>query len=235
MRKAFTTGGTGGAQGNPGGCAVRLFQHAVVQLLFAPVGCGLDEGQYQRVRLLFCRRELGLEERRYVEAVRGGFDGADFSLGAAGYYGKSGLHGGPFKLGIDFEVAEEFFGDDFFLLPVEGLEVGAGAEANLGDGAGEFGRVAVAVGDGAGDGVDDDVLRSGIVFGGVGVGDVEHVAGEFDEGVLKSAAGAEEGPVAAAGELDAFEHAVKTFVGTAGRSPEPVEGFEDLFGFRMGE
>jgi len=41
------------------------------------------------------------------------------------------------------------------------------------------------------------------------------VAGEFDEGVLK-ARRSEEWPVAAAGELDALEHAVKTFVGTAG-------------------
>ena len=121
----------------------------------------------------------------------------------------------------------------FLVFAVERLQVGAGAEANFRDGAGEFRGVALAVGDGAGDRIDDDVFRAGIVLGAVGVGDVEYVAGEFDEGVLESAAGAEKGPVAAAGELDAFEHAVEAFVGAAGRGPDAVERFESLFGFGL--
>ncbi len=43
-------------------------------------------------------------------------------------------------------------------------------------------------------------------------------------------AGAEERPVAAAGELDPFEHAVETLEGAAGRGPQAVETFERLFG-----
>src|SRR5208337_1312663 len=91
------------------------------------------------------------------------------------------------------------------------------------------GSFAFAIGHGAGHGIDHDIFRSGIIFGGVGVGDAEDVAGEFDEGVLKASAGAEKGPVAAAGELDALEHAVEAFVGAAGRGPEAVERFEDCF------
>ena len=74
---------------------------------------------------------------------------------------------------------------------------------------------------------------AGIVFGGVGVSDVEDVAGEFDEGVLESAAGAEEWPVAHASELDAHQHAFKTLVGTAGRSQETVKGLQLLLGARF--
>ena len=135
----------------------------------------------------------------------GRFDGANFSLSAAGDDGESGFHGDPFELRIDFEVAEKFLGRSLLVLPIERLQVGAGAQANLGDGAGELRSVAFAVGDGAGYRIDDDVLRSGIVLGAVSVGDVENVAGELDERVLESAAGAEKGPVAAAGELNAFE------------------------------
>ena len=147
----------------------------------------------------------------------------------AGDHGETGFHGGPFIFGIDFEVAEEFFGDDFFSLAIKRLQVGARAQANLGDFAGEFRGVTFAAGHGAGYGIDDDVFGCGIVLGGVGVFNAEDVAGELDEGVLKASAGAEIRPVAAAGELDAFEHAVETLVGTARRGPEAVEAFEKFF------
>src|SRR6202035_1942433 len=115
-----------------------------------------------------------------------------------------------------FEVAEEFFGHDFFVFSIERLQVGAGAQADLRHLAGKLGSVAFAAFHGAGYGIDHDVLGSGIVFGGVGVGDAENVAGKLDQGVLKASAGTEKGPVAAAGGLDPFEHAVETLVGTAG-------------------
>ena len=178
---------------------------------------------------------MRLEQGGDEEAVGGGFDGSDFTSRSAGYYREPGLHGCPFVLGIDFEVAEEFFGDYFFVFAVKRLQVRARAKADLWDFAGELGRVAFASGDGAGYGIDDDVFRSGIVFGGVGVLDAEDVAGEFDESVLEAAAGAEKRPVTAAGELDAFEHAVKTFVGTAGRGPESIETAEDFVGGRGGQ
>ena len=103
------------------------------------------------------------------------------------------------------------------------------------DRAGQFRSIALAVGDGAGYGIDDDVFRSGIVLGAVGVGDVEYIAREFDDGVLESAASAEEGPVAAAGELNAFEHAVETLIRAAGRGPEAVERLEFLLGVSVRE
>src|ERR1035441_145757 len=151
-------------------------------------------------------------------------------MGAARHYGESRFHGRPFKVRIDFEVAEVLFGRGLFSLSVKRLQVGAGTQANLRDRAGYLRGVALAIGHGTGDRIDDDVLRAGIVLGAVGVWDVEDVAGEFDEGVLESSAGAEERPVAAAGELDPFEHAVETLEGAAGRGPQTVETFERFFG-----
>ena len=58
----------------------------------------------------------------------------------------------------------------------------------------------------------------------------EHIADTFDQRVLESAASAEKRPVAPAGEFDAFQHAVKTFVGTARRRPDSVEALQFLFG-----
>src|SRR4029077_8490365 len=152
-----------------------------------------------------------------------------FAIAAAGNDGKAGLHGTPFVFGIDFEVAEEFFGYDFFVFPIERLQVRAGAEANLRHFTRQLGRIAFAAGNGAGYGVDHDILRARIIFGGVGVGDAENVAGKLDQSVLKTSASAEKGPVAATGKLNPFQHAVETLVGTAGRRPETVKAFENFF------
>src|SRR5215469_3548373 len=110
------------------------------------------------MRLLFCRGELWLEQRRNVEAVRWGFYGADFALGTAGDYWESRFHRGPFEIRIDFEVAEEFLFDCFYIFSVETLQVGTGTKLNLRHDAGEFWRVPFAVGHGARDRIDDDVL-----------------------------------------------------------------------------
>ena len=53
-----------------------------------------------------------------------------------------------------------------------------------------------------------------------------NVAGEFDQSVLETEArSAEKGPVAPAGELDAFEHAGEALEGTAGGGPKSIERF----------
>ena len=44
---------------------------------------------------------------------------------------------------------------------------------------------------------------------------------------MEAAAGAEKWAVVDAGEFDAFEHAVETLIGTAGRGPEAIEGIEN--------
>jgi len=110
-----------------------LLEDAVVELFATPIGGGLDKSEDYRMGRFFGGRELGLEKSGDEEAVSGRFDGADFAMTAAGDYGESGFHGGPFVFGIDFEVAEEFFGDDFFVFAVERLQVGAGAEADFGN------------------------------------------------------------------------------------------------------
>src|ERR1017187_4213851 len=113
-----------------------LLQYAVVQFFLAPVGGGLHEGQNDGVRLLFGGRQLRLEERGQEKTVRRRFDRADFALGAARHYGESRFHGRPFKVRIDFEVAEVLFGRGLFSLSVKRLQVGAGTQANLRDRAG---------------------------------------------------------------------------------------------------
>src|SRR5215469_11920895 len=207
------------------------FQHAVVELLFAPVGGGLHERQHDGVWLLFRRRELRLEQCRQIEAMRGRFDGANLALRTARYDGEPGLHRHPFEVRVDLEVAEEFFGHGLLILAVKRLQIGAGAQANFGNRAGELGSVALAAGNGAGHRVNHDVVRSRVVFSGVGVLDVEHVACEFDKGVLEPATGAEKRPVPPPRELDSLQHAVETFVRTAGRSPDAVEALELFFRF----
>src|SRR5258708_25211973 len=158
------------------------------------VGGGLDEGKQQRMRFLFRRGELGMEQGGDEESVGGGFNGADLSLRAARDYGEAGFHGCPLVLRVHFEVAEYFFDYGVFVPPIKRLEVRAGAKPDAGHFAGQFGSVGLAIGHGASDGIDHDVLRSGIIFGAVGVRDAENVADELDQRVLEASAGSEEGP-----------------------------------------
>src|SRR5580765_2383515 len=139
-----------------------LLEDAVVEFLFTPVGGGLDEGEDDGVRLLFGGGQLGLEERREEEAVSRGFDGTDLALSTTGNHRESGFHGGPFEVGIDFEVAEELFGGGLLILAVERLQVGARTQANLRNDTGKLRRIALAVRNGTGNRIDDDVLGAGI-------------------------------------------------------------------------
>src|ERR1700693_5712672 len=177
------------------------------------------------------RRKLRLEQRRDVKQVRGRFDGPAFFLRVAGYDRKARFHSHPFEFRIHLVVAEEFFLDRFF--SVIRREVRPGTEADLFNFAGELGRLRIAVRDGAGDGIDDDVLGVRVFFGGGGVADAEHVPGALYERVLKASAGAEKWPVVDAGELDAFKHAVEAFVRAARRGPQTIEGIEGGDGSRF--
>ena len=162
----------------------------------------------------------------------GRFDGPDFSLRTARHDGESSFHGSPLKVGIDFEVAEELFGDDLFIFAVERLQILAGPQANLRHRAGKFGSIAFAIGNGARYGVDDDVLRSRVVLGALGVLDIEHVAGKLDECILKSAARADERPVPPPGKLDSLQHPIETLIGTSRRGPQAIKSFKNFFRFR---
>src|SRR6202007_1460596 len=92
---------------------------------------------------------------------------------------------------------------------------------------GKLRRALFAVGQGTGNRVDDDVFGVWIFFGCGGVANANHIAGAFDERVLKSATGSEERAVVNTRELYSLEHAVKTFIRAAGRRPETVVGIED--------
>ncbi len=165
--------------------------------------------------------------------MRGRFDGPAFFLGATGYDRKARFHRHPFELGIHFEIAEEFFLDRFF--SIKRREVGAGTKADLLNFSRELGRILIAVRNGAGNGIDHDVLGRRVFFRGCGVVNAEHVAGALDERVLEASASGEERPVVDASKLDAFEHPVETFVGTARRGPQTIEGIECGRGARFEE
>src|SRR5438046_4545569 len=70
---------------------------------------------------------------------------------------------------------------------------------------------------------DHNVLRSGIIFGRIGILDPHDVSRTLYQSVLKAPSCADEGPVTAAGEFDATQHAVKAFVRTGRRGPQSVE------------
>lgn len=74
----------------------------------------------------------------------------------------------------------------------------------------------------AGETGDDEGVGGWIGFGVVGVRETGDIAGKFDQGVLETAAGAEEGAAGFAGEADGGEGAGFVFVG-AGRD-EPHGG-----------
>src|SRR6202165_2260632 len=180
---------------------------------------------------VLARRKLRLEQRGDVKQVRGRFDSPAFFLRAAGYDRKAGFHSHPLELRIHLVVAEEFFLDHFF--SVIRREIRSGTEVDLFNFAGELGRLRIFGRNGTGDGINDDVLGLRVLFGGGRVVDAEHVPCALDERVLEDSAGAEEWPVVDARELDAFEHAVETFVGAARRGPQTIEGIEGGDGSRF--
>src|SRR6202035_769356 len=115
------------------------------------------------MRLSRLRGMLRLKQGGNVKTMGGRFDRANFTLRAAGNDGEACLHGGPFVFWIDFEVAEELFSDA--VLPVKRLQIRSWAKANFGNQAGELGRILLAVRHRTSHGINNDVLRAGIVFG----------------------------------------------------------------------
>src|SRR5580704_14994845 len=128
----------------------------------------------------------------------GRLDGANLAAGAARHDGKSRFHRDPFEIGIDLEVAEEFF--DGGVSRIKRLQIGSRSQAYLRDWPGEFRRTVCSTGHGARHWIDDDVFRPGIILCAVGVFYPQHIASAFDQGVLKASAGAEKWPVASPGE-----------------------------------
>src|SRR5260370_14366734 len=129
--------------------------------------------------------------------------------------------GHPFELGIDLEIAEEFFLDHF--LSVKRREVRAGTKADLLNFSRELGRILIAARNRAGNGIDDDVLGVRVFFGRGRVVDAKHGAGALDERGLEASAGAEYWPILDAGKLDAFEHAVETLLRGARGAPQAID------------
>src|SRR5271156_1645907 len=123
-----------------------LLQYAVVQLFSSPVGGGLHKCQHQRMRFPSLGRKLWLKQGSDIKAVSGRFYGANFTFSSTGHDGKSGFHGSPFVVGIDFEIAEELLRGG--VLRIERLKVRSWPQADFGNRAGQFGRVFLTAGNG---------------------------------------------------------------------------------------
>jgi len=214
----------------PHGLPSNLLEYAVVQLFSSPVGGGLHKCQHQRMRFPSFRRKLWLKQGGDIKAVSGRFYGANFTFSSAGYDGKSGFHGGPFVVGIDFEIAKKLLRGG--VLRVERLKVRSWPQADFGNRARQFGRVFLPVRNGAGHWVNNNIFGARIVLSRVRILDAQHIAGALDERVLKTSTSAEKRPVATAREFDPFQHAVETLVGTAGRGPDSVQAFQHFLGIR---
>jgi len=208
--------------------SIQLFEYTIFELLFFPIRGGLHEGNHNSVGLRFGGGELWLEERSQEKAACWRFDGANFSLCSAGDDRKAGLHGAPLVVWVDFEVAEEFFGRSLYILAIKRLQVRAGTQTNFGTRSRKLRRIPLAIGNSTRNGMNNDVLGSGLVLGAVRVWDAQHVAGAFDQRILEPAAGSEKRPVTGARELDALEHAIETPVRAAGRGPQAVAAFKNL-------
>src|SRR5581483_8070312 len=168
--------------------------------------------------------KLRLKQGGDEEPVSGRFDGSNLAFCSSCHNRQPSLQKGRFKLGIDLVVAEELLGYD--VLFVEGMQVGSRPQPNPGNGAGKLRGAGSAIGDGAGHRRDHNVLRTGVVFRGIGVLEAQHIARTLYQSVLKAASSAHERPVAAAGKLNPAQHAVETLVRTACSGPESIERLE---------
>ena len=83
----------------------------------------------------------------------------------------------------------------------------------------------------AGEWGDDGASRVGHGLSVFGVRPTQDVPGILNDGVLEATAGPEKGPIAPTGELNAFQHAIETFIGTAWRCPESVKALQFLLCF----
>src|SRR5579872_1625238 len=114
------------------------------------------------------------------------------------------------------------------------MEIGSGPQLDLRNGAGQLWLALGLIRNGASNGIDNDVLRAGVIFCRIGVFDTQYIAGALDERVLKASAGAEKRPIASPREFNSLKHSVETLVWAAGGGEDAVEAFKDLLnpGFR---
>jgi len=130
----------------------------------------------------------------------------------------------PFVVRIQFEIAEELFGND--IARIKSLQIRSWPNANLRHHPRKLRCVARAVRHRTCHWINNDVLRAGVVLSRVGVLDAENVARAFDYRVLEPSASSQKWPVPPPRELDTLQHAVNALVRAPRRGPKAVEGFE---------
>src|SRR6266404_1759162 len=199
------------------------FQHTVLELRRFPLRRGAQEFHNDRVRFARFRRELRMKQSRDEEFVVWGFNRVRFALRSPRNDGKSRLDHRPLEFRIHLVVTEKFLCDDVFL--VERMKIGSRTDANFWNWTGQLWLSRCAVGNGTCHGMDDNVLRSGIILCRIGVFNVHHISRTLYQSVLEAPSSADKGPVSATRKLNASQHSVETLVGTAGGGPEPVKIF----------
>src|SRR5260221_3598668 len=101
-------------------------------------------------------RKLRLKQGRNEKPVCWRFNGTNLALRSSSDDGKSRFDDRPYKLGIQFKIAEELFGDYIFL--VKRMKIRSRTDADLGNLPREFGRICLPVRNRAGDGRNHNVL-----------------------------------------------------------------------------
>ncbi len=141
----------------------------------AELRCDGKERREQWVGFFRAGGELRLEQRSHEKGVAGKFRCPGLTV----LRPRHDLHSGGSQLRlifrIDLVVAEELF--HHFIATVNPLQQGAGLQPDAGNGTTELGIGGAALGHGADYGRNDDVLGVGIMFGAVGVGELQNVAG----------------------------------------------------------
>src|SRR5262245_15664286 len=171
------------------------------------------------MRVALFRAKLRLKQRGHKEGMAGDFQRAHLSTIAKSRSYESGSFEVRQITCIYFEVTKVFLVYD--RAAIDSGQPRAGFQADLPH-TGKFVSAGPPIRYGTRYGCDDRMRGRRIVLFRIGVGPTEHVPRVFDQGVLKSAAGSEEGHSIGARIFDPGEHPFKASIGTAGRGPESV-------------
>ncbi len=179
------------------------------------------------MRRFRARGKLRLEQRRHEKPVIWQFHGAWLATSSACAHAQSGGLELAFVVPIHAVITEVLFGPVFF---TGANRIQERVRQNRQPfSAGTFRTIRAAVRKRAGQRCDDAVWRAGVVFSGIGVGNVQDVARILYQSILKAPSRADERPIARARELDAAEHPFETLVRAPWRCDQPITTLEHAF------
>src|SRR6185503_20788039 len=176
-------------------------------------------------------RQLRLKQGGNKKAVGLGFNCAGLLPFSASYEWKASFDEGPFEIRVHLEVAKEPFFHHVF--PVERMQIRSRANPEATLRPRQFGGTRGTLGYLAVHRRDYDLASPGCVLCRIGVRHAHHVACDFDQRVLKTAASPKKWPVTAPRKLNSTQHTFETFVGASRCGPQAIESFKLRVEFRI--